>query len=71
MDMVLGKYILSTYYDFYVHFFYMLFSLWVGRISYLKSCMYKCMSTLSTMSTSNNTYIRTGRLRDLTNAKRK
>ena len=68
MDMVQGKYILSTYYDFYVHFFYMLFSLWVDRINYLKSCIYKYMST---MSTSNNTYISTSRLRDITNAKRK
>ena len=69
MDMVQGKYILSTYYDFYVHFLYMLFSLWVDRINYLKSCIYKHMSTLSTMSTSNNTYISTSRLRDITNGK--
>ena len=69
MDMVQGKYILSTYYDFYVHFFYMLFSLWVDRINYLKSCIYKYMSTMSTMSTSNNTYISTSRLRDITNGK--
>lgn len=65
MDMIQGTYILSTYYDFNVHFFYMLFFLWVDRFNYLKSCVYKRMSTLSTMSTSNDTYISTSRLRDL------
>ncbi|WP_442768729.1 hypothetical protein [Acinetobacter bohemicus] len=41
MDTIQGKYVLSTYYRFYVHFFYMLFPLSVDGINYLKSCVYK------------------------------
>ena len=51
VDTIYGKYILSTYYNFYVHFFHMLFFLLVDSINYLISNIYKHMSTLSTMST--------------------